>query len=174
MRLARAEDIDSVVTLVNRCYRGEESKKGWTSEADFLGGQRIDQPMLQELLMDPLVSLLLWHDEEKANLVAACECRYFPEEKTVELGMISVSPDLQGAGLGKVVLKEAEVFAREELQAKSSRMWVISLRESLIQWYQRRGYKLSGQQKPFPMNDPRFGLPKVDHLEFLELIKVLG
>lgn len=172
MRLASAEDVDAIVALVNRCYRGDESQQGWTTEAEFLGGQRIDGQMLLELLDESDVSILLWSKED-GSLQATCECRLFPDEQTAELGMICVSPESQGSGIGREVLAESELFAKEKLGARQSRMWVISLRDSLIQWYQRRGYHVSGVRRNFPMNDPKYGLPKVKKLEFLELLKEL-
>jgi hypothetical protein len=50
-------------------------------------------------------------------------------------------------------------------------MTVISVRNELIQWYQRHGYEHTGETKPFP-NDPKFGIPK-QSLEFVVLKKSL-
>jgi ribosomal protein S18 acetylase RimI-like enzyme len=86
-------------------------------------------------------------------------------------GMFSVRPDLQGGGIGKAVLAEAERIVRDEWRLPALRMTVIDVREELIAWYQRRGYRRTGIRKPFPATDPRFGIPRRDDLRFEVLEK---
>jgi hypothetical protein len=54
------------------------------------------------------------------------------------------------------------------------RMTVIRQREELIAWYERRGYRRTGQLTPFPYGDERFGIPQRADLEFELLVKPLG
>jgi ribosomal protein S18 acetylase RimI-like enzyme len=84
-----------------------------------------------------------------------------------------VRPELQGAGLGRVVLAEAERIAREEWGVREMHMTVIHLREDLIAWYERRGYRRTGEMSPFPYDDQRFGIPRRDDLQFELLVKAL-
>jgi ribosomal protein S18 acetylase RimI-like enzyme len=88
--------------------------------------------------------------------------------------MFSVTPGLQGGGVGKQVLAEAERIAREEWACPAMRMTVIDIRDELIAFYERRGYARTGVKKPFPYGDARFGLPKRDDLRFEVLEKALG
>ena len=88
-------------------------------------------------------------------------------------GMFSVRPDLQGGGVGKAVLAEAERIAREEWGLPAMRMTVIDVRDELIAWYERRGYRRTGIRKPFPYGDPRYGIPRRDDLRFEVLDKAL-
>ena len=88
--------------------------------------------------------------------------------------MFAVRPELQGGGLGKAVLREAERIAGGEWQLAKLRMTVIDVRDELIAWYQRRGYRRTGISKPFPYGDPRFGLPRRDDLRFEILEKDLA
>ncbi|MDQ6756230.1 MAG: GNAT family N-acetyltransferase, partial [Bacteroidota bacterium] len=67
------------------------------------------------------------------------------------------------------LLNAAEEKAKQ-LQCKKIKMTVISVREELIKWYERHGYKDTGKKEPFPMDDPKFGLPKT-HLEFIVMEK---
>jgi hypothetical protein len=53
-------------------------------------------------------------------------------------------------------------------------MTVVNLRVALIDWYKRRGYALTGQTKPFPYGDNRYGTPKRNDLYFVVLRKVLA
>jgi ribosomal protein S18 acetylase RimI-like enzyme len=87
------------------------------------------------------------------------------------LGMLTVAPDLQGGGIGKKLLYASETFAKEHGLPKII-MTVISVRTELVAWYERHGYIRTGEVKPFPMDDPKFGLPK-QFLEFVVMEKVL-
>ena len=88
-------------------------------------------------------------------------------------GMFSVVPGLQGGGIGKQVLAECERIARDEWRLPAMRMTVIDIRNELIAFYERRGYRRTGILKPFPYGDERFGLPRRDDLRFEVLEKVL-
>jgi ribosomal protein S18 acetylase RimI-like enzyme len=85
-----------------------------------------------------------------------------------------VSPRLQGAGLGKAVLAEAERTVRAEWGAREMQMTVIRQREDLIAWYERRGYARTGKLSPFPYGDERFGIPQRSDLAFELLVKPLA
>jgi hypothetical protein len=52
-------------------------------------------------------------------------------------------------------------------------MTVISVRNDLIAWYERRGYRRTGRTSPFPYGDERFGIPLRDDLQFELLVKPL-
>lgn len=168
-REASATDIAAVVALVESAYRGDTSRQGWTTEADMLEGQRIDVEGVAVLIDDPNARVLLAH--HRALLVACCELRR--EGELAYFGMFSVRPDGQGAGVGRHVLAEAERFARDEWRCRAMRMTVIDIRSELIGWYERRGYARTGEHKPFPYGDERFGIPQRDDLRFEVLCKTL-
>ena len=89
-------------------------------------------------------------------------------------GMFAVAPDLQGGGVGRALLAECERVARDDWGLADMRMTVIDLREELIAYYLRRGYRLTGEHRPFPATDERFGIPLRDDLRFAVLEKRLG
>lgn len=166
-RTATPADVPALVALVTSAYRGETSRAGWTTEADFLDGNRIDPEVLHADLARARSRVLV--AEDGTGLVA---CAHVAEEDGFGyFGMFSVRPDLQGAGLGKRLLDEAERVAREEWRLPAMRMTVIDLREALIAFYERRGYRRTGVFKPFPYGDPRFGIPLRDDLRFEVLEK---
>ena len=108
------------------------------------------------------------------ELRACIHLNYLENEKSVYIGMVTVSPDLQNGGIGSKILAKAEQYAIERWPTISkSKMTVISVRSSLIDFYKRRGYKDTGKREPFPKSDQRFGIPKVDNLEFCVLEKEL-
>lgn len=152
---AIAADVRELNTLVNSAYRGETSKEGWTTEAHLLDGMRIDEETLSGYFNDPAVTLLK-NTDEKGRING---CVYL--EKRVDklyVGMFSVSPLLQGKGIGRELLLAAEDYARQ-LGCHILTMTVISTRHELISWYQRRGYRLTGQLLPFHV-DKKFGVPR--------------
>ena len=53
-------------------------------------------------------------------------------------------------------------------------MTVIDIRDTLLAWYERRGYRRTGETRPFPYGDERFGQPLRDDLCFLALEKDLA
>ena len=71
------------------------------------------------------------------------------------------------------MLAEAERRAVTGWHCSMLRMLVIRQRVDLIAWYMRLGFARTGETKPFPYGDERFGLPKRPDLEFVELAKSL-
>ncbi len=157
MPVARAieKDIPALVALLNSAYRGEGSKKGWTTEADMVSGElRTDEPAMQKLMQTPDAVFLKYVNEE--NEIEGCVFLHKRKNK-LYLGMLSVSPALQAKGIGKELMKAAEVYAKET-NSVAIFMRVISIRHELISWYEQKGYKKTGATEPFPENDP-FGTP---------------
>ncbi|MFF7209024.1 GNAT family N-acetyltransferase [Streptomyces sp. NPDC008238] len=169
-RTATREDVPALVSLIESAYRGESSRAGWTTEADLLEGQRTD-PEGVAAVIDGEHSLILAVESDGA--VVAC-CQLENRDGHAYFGMFAVRPALQGGGMGKLVLAEAERLAREEWAADEMHMTVITQRADLIAWYVRRGYVRTGRTSPFPYGDARFGLPTRDDLAFELLVKKLG
>lgn len=172
-RVAHAADIAAAHALIESAYRGESAKRGWTHEADLLGGQRTDATALAEIVADPSQTLLL---AEEDGALVGCVLVVDKDEREGArvgyLGMLTVAPDLQGGGLGRRLLDAAEAHARG-FGAHVMEMTVIESRRELIDWYVRRGYHDTGRREPFPLDDPRFGLPKTRELAFIVMAKAL-
>ena len=168
-RTARAGDVPALLRLVESAYRGDASRKGWTTEADMLEGQRIDPAGIEEIIAKPDSRVIMF---ERGNALLAC-CHVEKQGHACYFGMFAVEPGQQGGGLGKLAMIEAERAAREDLGCSEMQMTVITLRAELIAWYERRGYRRTGVHKPFPYGDERFGIPKRDDLRFELLSKSL-
>ncbi|MFD7876506.1 GNAT family N-acetyltransferase [Streptomyces sp. NPDC059766] len=169
-RDATTADVDALVELVQSAYRGDASRAGWTTEADILEGQRTDPEGVLEVITSPDSRVLT--AERDGELLACCQIEH--RGAYAYFGMFAVSPTLQGGGLGKTVLAEAERLARETWGVAEMHMTVISVRDDLIAWYERRGYRRTGRMTPFPYGDERFGIPQRDDLEFELLVKELA
>ena len=167
-RPARVEDATPLSALVNSAYRGDSSRQGWTTEADLLDGQRVNEPVLVEMMGRPgSVILLCQRDGELAG------CVYLERrEAGAYLGMLTVRPDLQAAGIGRHLLGAAEAHAAMEWHAAAIVMTVIHQRTELIAWYERRGYRDTGRREPFPSKD-QLSVRKVDNLDMVVLSKPL-
>jgi ribosomal protein S18 acetylase RimI-like enzyme len=169
-RTATAVDVPSLVALIESAYRGEASRAGWTTEADLLQGRRTDPESVTAVLQGADSRMVVV--ESQGEILACCQLEnrgghaYF--------GMFAVRPEVQGGGLGRRVLAEAERLAREEWGADEMHLTVITAREDLIAWYLRRGYTRTGRTSPFPYGEVRFGLPTRDDLEFELLVKELA
>ncbi|CAN5712196.1 GNAT family N-acetyltransferase [soil metagenome] len=169
---ATAADLPALVDLVNSAYRGETSRQGWTTEADYLEGQRIElETLTRDLAETRGAALFMWRDDPDTPLLGTVWLE--PAEPGVwYLGMLTVRPDLQARRLGRSLLHAAEAVA-ERKGARRIRMTVVNIRDTLIAWYGRRGYDPTGETRPFPYGDNRFGDPLRDDLAFVVLEKAL-
>jgi ribosomal protein S18 acetylase RimI-like enzyme len=166
IRAATIEDVPKLVRLVNSAYRGADGQVGWTNEAHLIGGPRTGVSDVEELVEEPGgVILTSWID---GGLVG---CVYLKTAKEkVYLGMLSVWPAMQGAGVGKTLMAAAAEYARGQ-GCEAIRITVISVRDELIAWYERHGFVRTGEVEPFHAGD-RFGTQK-QQLELAVLEKAL-
>jgi GNAT superfamily N-acetyltransferase len=160
-------DVAELTLLVNTAYRGERSRKGWATEAHLLDGARIDEETMAGYFTYPAITILKNTDAHGA--ITACVYLENKGDK-LYLGMLSVMPELQAAGIGRLLLQEAERIA-QTLGLAIINITVITQRLSLIDWYQRRGYVPTGEILPFHV-DKKFGVPNT-HIELMVLEKHL-
>jgi GNAT superfamily N-acetyltransferase len=188
---ATEADFAVIVGLANWAYRGDGQggPDGWNVESGFLAGQRMDESLLrEELAAKPLGHLLTLREEPGGEVVGTVwlnpeagargdfEGNLVPRARAGgvwSLGLLAVRPDMQNRRLGSAILAAAEEYARRR-GARRIRMTVIYLRTTLIAWYQRRGYAMTGQTEPFPYGDERYGRPLREDLYFAVLEKEIG
>lgn len=167
---AQSADLPALHELIESAYRGDSAKLGWTHEADLLGGQRTDMDALEAMLADPAQTILILRDGDEID---ACVALADLGGRLTYIGMFTVAPSRQATGIGRLLLAASEEHAVSAFNATRIEMTVIAQRSELIAWYERRGYHLTGERRPFPAADPRFGLPKREDLEFVVLEKRL-
>jgi ribosomal protein S18 acetylase RimI-like enzyme len=167
IRIATAGDIPQIVALLNQAYRGDTSRKGWTTEADLIAGEvRADVHSVGEVIALPGSVFLVYDGAEGTRGCVNLQ----KHDDRLYLGMFAVDPDTQGQGIGKALLQAADDHARN-MGCRSIYMTVISVRKELIDWYCRHGYADTGERKPFP-EDGRTGR-HLRPLEFAVLEKQL-
>lgn len=164
---ATLDDIAVLEKLINSAYRGETSKKGWATEAHLLKGKRITLDQLEEILKDKNNTILKY--TENSQIIGSVLLTNKVDK--LYLGMLAISPELQNKGIGKKILHEAEVHAKS-LGLSKIVMTVITIREKLIEWYNRHGYVDTGAREPFLLNDADTIITD-QHLEFVVLEKIL-
>ena len=200
LRQAETDDIEALGQLLNRCYRQTE---GWTNEADLVGGIRITQAELASIIANPKHYLFVYpktitgeRDGEETGELLGCiavdikvnadtnksDLNSTDSKNKAYIGMFAVHPQLQGQGVGNIILQAAETFAGRHLSSSDQQnnqqpsrltMSILSHRPELLAYYQRRGYQLNGNKMPFP-DDGNNGEPKRQDLELLELEKIVN
>ena len=168
LRPATVADVDALLDVVHAAYRGD-SGAGWTTEADLLDGTRTTPELLAATVADPAVRMLVAEGPDGELLGCAAVTL---EEAEAGFGTFAVRPDRQGSGLGATLLAAGEEYARAA-GASTMTMWVLGVRAELLDYYRRRGYVPTGATQAFPYGDERYGRPRRDDLEFLELAKPL-
>lgn len=161
------EDSEAIAALVNSGYRGDSSRKGWTTEADILDGTRINGPGVKAVIERPATVVLKYL--LRGRLSGCVELARHGHR--MYLGMLTVDPTLQDKGIGRALLQAGEDHARLH-GCTTMYMTVVHTRNELIAWYERRGYCKTGDTKPFDNTDPVFGIPRIP-LHFIVLEKPL-
>lgn len=170
-REATLADAPLIQPLVHHAYRGDRARVGWTHEADLLDAQRIDEEQLRAAIADPAHTILL---AEQAGAPIGCVQISDKGGGLAYLGMLTVDATLQARGLGRRLIGQAERLASDRYGADRMEMTVIVQRAELIEWYERRGYHLTGERRPFPVSDERFGVPRRSDLEFVVMERSLA
>jgi ribosomal protein S18 acetylase RimI-like enzyme len=174
MLLSPAVEADhtAIIDLVNLAFRGTGPSASWNIETDIIAGQRLNASLLREdLATKPEAHLLTCRDDPDGPLLGTVWLDP-GKDGTWHLGLFTVHPDLQNRQLGRTLLAASEAFA-EERGARRIQMTVVHVRDTLIAWYERRGYTQTGETKPFPYGDERFGRPLRNDLHFIVLEKHL-
>ena len=148
IRFAVAADLTLLHPMIERAYRGETARRGWTHEADLLEGDRTTLAILVAIVGDPAQRLLM---ASRDGTVIGCVAIADRGDGLAYLGQLCVEPELQAGGLGKLLILSAEQGAIDEFGAERIEMTVIDRRAELIAYYERRGYAVTGERRDFPI-----------------------
>jgi ribosomal protein S18 acetylase RimI-like enzyme len=170
LQLAKEADLPAIAVLMNAAFRGTTGEQGWSVETGYITGIRTNESLLKEEIADG-AQLLLARDADTSALQGCVSLRALSPEVWY-LGSLTVSPAMQNSGFGRKLLSAAEEYAAKH-GARTIEMTVVNVRNALIAWYERRGYRLTGETRPFPYGDNRFGTPTRADLEFVVLTKKL-
>jgi GNAT superfamily N-acetyltransferase len=164
---ATAADVRTLAALINRAYRGEASRQGWTTEDHLLDGPRIGESALLDMLHTPQATLLKYLDASDS----LAGCVYLHQQGAqLYLGTLAVAPEAQTQGVGRQLLAAADAHARQH-HCTTIKITVLSARPELLAWYERHGYVRNGKSEAFS-DTTAFGRPR-QPLTLLELVKAL-
>jgi ribosomal protein S18 acetylase RimI-like enzyme len=170
LRRATEADYPDIVALTNRAYRDTGAGASWNVETMIEGERLTDALLREDVAASPAAQLLIWRDPSGEHMGHVW---LEPQpDGAWYLGLLTVRPDRQDQGLGRALLAASEDHARRQ-GATRIRMTVVDRRDTLIAWYERRGYRQTGERRPWPYHDPRIGRPTVPDLGFVVLEKAL-
>jgi GNAT superfamily N-acetyltransferase len=169
---AELVDAEPVANLINSAYRGETSRKGWTTEADILDGLRTTTAEVGKIIKRKNAYILIGVLKDEIVATICCEWQELAGKDTVHFGMIAVKPSLQNKGHGKAMIQAAEAMTLREWRVAGYHMAVISIRYELITFYERLGYLKTGEYRDFPVNSSLWQ-PKVEGLNLQYLAKLV-
>ncbi|MFT3827661.1 MAG: GNAT family N-acetyltransferase [Chitinophagaceae bacterium] len=139
------QDITGIVKVVNEAYQGEPGTRSWTSEGHLVQGSRTTAANVLHLFHQADTAIFKCTDDT-GEILGCVVLERKPD--TLYLGMLSVSPRTQASGIGSLLIEYGELYARTH-NLSSVTITVIDRRKELIEWYQRKGFKLTGKQIPF-------------------------
>src|SRR5579862_288799 len=151
-RRARPADADMIAALVNGAFSGDHGTAGWTYENEIFEGERTHATEILDLLARPQSMFLLRFQQSEV-----VGCAYLRKTGgAAYLGMLAVRPSLQGSGVGKRIMAEAERIARDEMHCTLMTIGVITNhRPDVTAFYERRGFARTGRIKPFEGSQAR-------------------
>jgi GNAT superfamily N-acetyltransferase len=147
IRVAGQADLSALHALIERAYRGDSARAGWTHESDLLSEARTSVEELAAIIADPDQRILI---AEREGALIGCVEVARAGEGVGYFGMLTVDPTRQAAGLGKLLIAAAEQAASRAFGATRMELAVVDKRPELIAYYERRGYAATGEVRPFP------------------------
>lgn len=148
IRTASPADLSLLHPVIERAYRGDAARGGWTHEADLIEGERTDLATLEGIVASPDSRLLV---AKRDGAIIGCVQVSDRGGGLAYLGLLCIDPALQAAGLGRQLITAAENEACSAFAARAIEMTVIDSRHELVAYYERRGYRLTGERRPFPI-----------------------
>ncbi|QDC37552.1 GNAT family N-acetyltransferase [Sphingobium fuliginis] len=149
IRLARPSDLPRLHPIIERAYRGDTARQSWAIETAPPATPRTSIAALEAILADPTERLLVAPDPDDAPI----GCVHISDrgDGRACLGLLCVDPALQSGGLGHRLIAAAEQLAATAFGTRRMEMTVISTHDNLIQYYRRRGYRPTGETRPYPV-----------------------
>ena len=150
LRAAAAGDAQKLAEIVHLAYRGGLSPVAWKNENHLVSGPRATAEDIDQILesADKIILIAEILKADQADVVGCVQIEDYGQGEA-HIGLLTVRPDCQNLGLGKLLVQAAEEYARQHWQSKTATMSVLYNRAELLDWYLRLGYALTGETAPF-------------------------
>ena len=140
LRIAEIRDTEALRRLINSAFR--------PAEAFFLDGDRIDSDSVSSLLQTGKFLVA----DDGATLAG---CVYVePKDDRAYLGLLSVDPKRQKAGLGSTLMNFAEEYCAGT-GCRFMDLQIVNVRRELRAFYEHRGYVETGTAPFTPGLNPK-------------------
>ena len=131
LRFAEPEDSKALVPLINVAFLPEQ---------EAIEGARINEEKLRPFLSSGTFVVL-----EDGQGLAGCVYAEI-RGKRGYIGLLAVRPELQGRGLGGLLMARAEEFL-SGAGCEAADLRTVSARSSLVPMYEHLGYQVTGTSK---------------------------
>lgn len=166
-RIATLDDAPRIQDLVESAFRAEDSRPGWTADMILGRGFSFSVAQVVTQITKPDGAILVAFNDS-GSLVGSVEVT--KRSDMGRISMLSVDTHQQQAGLGRKVLAHAEDYCQKTWGVTKLGLDALSTRKLLIGWYERNGYKKTGETRPFPVKEVD-GVALEHDLCFVELEK---
>lgn len=146
IRPALPVDVPALVRIVEAAYRGTDAAAGWTTEVGLVRNARTHPEEVQALIADE-DSVVLLAEQDGVPIGCAAVHPEIDGERP-EFGLFAVDPARQAGGVGKALLESGADWARRRGDRELV-IRVLQSRPELVAWYQRRGFRATGEGVPF-------------------------
>jgi len=151
VRQAHEDDAAALVRLINAAFQVERF---------FLGSDRLNLAEVRSRMKRGEFLLL----EDAGGLVGCVYAELRGERGYI--GLLSVEPERQKSGLGRVLMNAAEQYFREK-NCRIAELRIVNLRTELPPYYRHLGYREAGTE-PFPKE-----IPAILPCSFIVMVKEL-
>ena len=113
-----------------------------------------------DALKRPGQTIVAATDDEPPHAIVGFVGFQLQQDGTGYVSSLYVSPHLQGGGVGRLLLGEAEKRLRES-GARTARLWVFEANAPSHAFYLKQGWKPDGRRETLPeWGQPQLGLTK--------------
>jgi len=147
-RIAKTEDAGNVQQLIQAAFRAEDSREGWTAETAINLRFTVDIAYIEQTITDPKSDFLVAYNGN-GDMVGTIGVSKRGSD-LARIFMLAVDQHHQQGGSGRQILTYAEEYCQRTWGLTRVGLDALSSRRELISWYVRRGYRETGETKPFP------------------------
>lgn len=159
LRIADPDDVDQLATVFLDCWRVSYAQVMPASLVESMTAERA-RALWDEAVRRPGQAIVIAAADESPHAALGFVGFRITDDGDGYVGSLYVSPTLQGGGVGRLLLGEAETRLREA-GARTARLWVFEDNAPSRAFYARQGWRPDGRRETLPeWGQPQLGLAK--------------